>query len=353
VAIALGLLLPTFGRSVVAVGQAVPKDLPYAAAWSQRFTSQTPPALAIGPASVVLAFARDPLQVRAPGTGEIMWSAPLASAVPPAVGDGLVFAISEGRLHALDELTGQRRWDVELDGPSAGPTWRPDWVIVAVGTEIRAYRSRDGHLGWHTDVGAIATHPALVDGNLVLVTLDAPGVVALDGAGAVQWKMALDAAPGPLAVAGGRVYFGAADHSLRAYLEATGTFEWAFDRMELVGRPVVTRRQVFAVLYSNEIRGVDPRIGNLRQMERLDARPAPGLTAAGSDLLVPLNNGDFLVMESGNLKKKTRISSPVPRDTFEIAAIAADGSRVYSVSVAVSGDRTLTAFEHRPRASAR
>jgi PQQ-like domain len=352
-AISLGLLLPHAARSIAALEQAASKTLPYAAAWNVTIQAQGPPTIAIGPAAIVLAFAHDPLQARAQKDGQLMWSAPLPAVTCPVVGDGLVFVVSGGRLHALDELTGQSRWMVDLGGASPGLTWRPDWVLVPVGTEVRAYRSRDGAPGWSADVSAMVSSPVVVDGNLVLATLDPPGLAALDGAGTIRWKIDLDAAPGALAVAGGRLYFGAADRTVRAYREASGALEWSFDRMELVGRPVVGDHQVFVTLYSNEIRGLDRRIGNLRQREPLGGRPAPGLSIAGHDLLVPLDNGDFEVLDAESLKKKVRIASPAPREAFEVAAVTPDASRVYTLSVAVSGDRTLTAFERRPLPASR
>jgi outer membrane protein assembly factor BamB len=355
VAIGLSLLLPQAAPSVGQVGPTVPAppaSVPaYEVAWHKPIAAEGPLQLAIGTSHVFVADGRSRIAALSATDGHEAWSAPFPSDVRLAVGDGLVFVVSGGGLHALDEASGQVRWTAELGGPTKGPTWSKGFVVASVDAGFVAVRTADGSEVWRQHVGAAATHPVAIEQGRVFGALANRSLVVLDMlTGAIQRSMLLETDPGELVAAGDRLYFGGADAAVYSYRFDRDEQAWRFDvRVKTAGAPTVDAQCVYVALFDNTVRAFDRKTGNMRWSGRLRARPVAGPLLAGAQVVVPLTSGELILLQTKDGKPVRQPDAasakgvqPPPSAVQAIVA-SADAASVYVVSVGDDEKRTLTA----------
>lgn len=193
--------------------------------------------------------------------GSVRWQTAVESdrfvALEVAVGDGAVYAGSNGDLRAFETGDGAERWAVRVGNRSrvqSSPVAANGRVYVNIGEAVRAYDTADGSLDWSAPIAGNANKPPVVYDGVVYTSSDG-AVHAFDAAdGAERWQrsvgdtltmvatddamyawghdtplVALDPADGsnlwrlpslepssPLAVADGYLFFGDHTGSVRA-----------------------------------------------------------------------------------------------------------------------------------------
>jgi outer membrane protein assembly factor BamB len=237
-----------------------------------------------------------------PGT-DLQWGAPVLAPGLVLVADTLSHSGSApaSHLHALETLSGQRRWKADLHAPEQGfsserpvvtgdliylatvsgmlvavdtrserEVWRDEggfWalagvrdglVIALAGDRLVALDAAGGARRWQTAVGkGEGERWAVLTGDTVLVT-GAGAVVAVDAAtGAARWRAVVGVAVGPPVAAGERVYVATGDR-LVALDRASGRQAWASARLRLAIAPVVASGVVVAATRDETLLGFAP-----------------------------------------------------------------------------------------------
>ncbi len=192
-----------------------------------------------------------------PSTGEIRWKASLAEAatVGPATDGTLVFqASARGRLAALQGTDGRPAWSIELPEKPAVPI-RVIGGRVLVGTidgVLLSIDARSGRIAAHQTLpGRLSTAPEAAPGSL-LVGTDHGFVMALDeGTLETRWKhVAGPAVTSPPVFHDGRVYFAAADRTIRCLRFRSGRQKWRA-RLAAIStvRPIASRPYLYVLCY--------------------------------------------------------------------------------------------------------
>jgi outer membrane protein assembly factor BamB len=361
VAIGVSLFLPQALPPVEQVVPPVPAPPPaatpapsavvYESAWQKTIESDAALQIATGATHVFVAGAKARLTAFAAADGAEAWAKELPSETRLATGDGLVFVVSGGKLHALAETTGAERWSASVAGPTTGPVWSQGFVVFSSGQEIVAYRAADGSEIWRQLVGVETAQPIVIDSRRVLAVLASKTIVVLDlVTGSSLQRMLPDPVPGELAAAGDRFYFAADDGVVYAYKVTSEEREWAFPiHVNGVGAPVVDGRCVYAAFLDNSVRAFQRGSGTSCWSSRtLKGRPAAGPILAGSQLVIPLTNGELVVVgiKDGKLADTSGAAAATSQPataTLQAVAASPDASSVYVVSVGGDQRRVLTA----------
>jgi outer membrane protein assembly factor BamB len=188
---------------------AISDTSPFRIAWSEHVAAEGPLALAFTASSLLLGGANVPLRALSIADGDLLWTANVGTDEAPALDGDLVLVVSGQRLSALDVSTGKARWDVPLDAHTQPATVRSGRVLVATGSEVRAYRLADGMVLWRQVVGAGAVGRIAASDSVAAVPLS-DGVVtglALE-TGEILWRTSVDGAPSGMTAAFGHLYFG-------------------------------------------------------------------------------------------------------------------------------------------------
>jgi outer membrane protein assembly factor BamB len=212
------------------------------------------------------------------------WTAEIAAAFPPAVGDGLVFVAEPDALSALSANDGSRRWRLPIAGGfTAPPLWRGGWLVVAASSgDILCLRATDGHVVWTAPVRSPVRSRAALTADRVYVSVEDGRVAAFElGTGAVAWERTLGGSPGPVLALDDRVFVGAADRFFYCLDATDGNQKWRF-RMGagIIGEPVIDDRYVYSVAYDNVLRALHRWNGSQHWKQGLTVRPS------GAPLLV-------------------------------------------------------------------
>ncbi len=260
------------------------------------------------------------LQWRVPTNGEVTSS--------PAVVGGTVYVGSgDGRLRALDRLTGHTKWTYDAGSPvQSSPAVARGIVFIA--SRDGAFHAVDAATGkrrWRSAEHATRPYPwghesgdrylssAVVAGSLVIFGSGDGNVYALDPAtGAAKWTAPTDGRiRGTPAVANGKVYVGSYDGRLYAFDVATGKRLWRFDtegvklnsgdfgydRRSLQSSPAVANGIVFVGARDGFLYAVDAATGAERW--RFDYK-IPWIIAspAVADGIVYVGNSDAHIMQA-------------------------------------------------------
>jgi len=238
-----------------------------------------------------------------PGT-DLQWGAPVLAPGLVLVADTLSHQGSApaSHLHAIDALTGQRRWKVDLHAPEQGffserpvvagdfaylPTasgmllavntrterevWRDqggfpliagvrDGLVIALteGNRLVGFDAKTGARRWQTPVGrGEGEQWAVLHGDDVLVAGDGALVAVDAGTGAARWRAAVGDAVGPPVAAGERVYVATQDR-LVAVDRASGKEAWASARVQPAAGPLVTSDRVVVATRDGTLAGFAP-----------------------------------------------------------------------------------------------
>jgi outer membrane protein assembly factor BamB len=221
----------------------------------------------------------------------------------PAVVGGVAYVGDmNGRLYAVDAVTGDEHWQAQIEGSNSAITTSPAVVSGTVYVVTRkgwlyAFDAATGEFQWKQETNGpfssepVKSSPAVFDGTVFFGSPD-EHLYAIDAVtGGMRWKFEtqgwVKASP---AVAGGVVYFGSNDGSLYAVDAATGEQRWriehAIDPDQQTGTPAVAegvlyyvgRQAVFAVDAATGI----PLVGDRGQLFSTTGPIGDGLLAVSS-----------------------------------------------------------------------
>jgi len=190
-----------------------------------------------------------------PRTGATLWRfrAGVIESPPLAVGGLVVFGSWDGRVYAVDERTGRRRWSFATHGRVKGG------AVYASGTlyigsydgSLYALDVRPGALRWSAGAGGLGglyATPSVADGRVLVGSTDGSVYAFSASDGRRLWRVRTGSyVYSPAAVLRGTAYVGSHDHHLYAIDAQTGTVRWTFDGgAPISGAPTVLGRLVYA-----------------------------------------------------------------------------------------------------------
>ena len=250
-------------------------------------------------------------------TGTEKWATKVANEVlvAPAIGGGMVFVHSnDGRLTALDEGTGERRWFYSPDMPaltvrgSGGITLGPGMVFVGNDNgSLTALSMSDGNVVWTTAVAepegrselermADVDGAALLDGTTLYATSYKNHTVAIDGpSGQLMWSRE-NGGPRGLALSNSAV----------VVTDPTGRV-WGLDRNSggsLWQQDALTYRKVTAPAVQGDYAVVGDFQGNLHWLQLNDGAFAARAKLGGAISGQPAVSADGILVvqtEAGQL----------------------------------------------------
>lgn len=226
------------------------------------------------------------------------------------VDDMVLMASANGMLYAFNgEGVEEWRYDLSEEAIWAQPVYDGETVYVAsMDHSVYALEISDGVVSesWSYDVGgAIVASPALDDdGNLYVGTMT-QDMVALSASGKELWRFdAQGAIWGTPVVHDGLVLFGDLSGSIYALSSDSGAIEWTIT----VDGPVISSGALIddGVAFGVEEIGVQTVgfNGTKNWLHSVDGEIQAGLVQAGEFLLVPVTDGEDLLIaldpENGN-----------------------------------------------------
>jgi outer membrane protein assembly factor BamB len=224
--------------------------------------------------------------------GSERWSEAIASEVPPAAGDGLVFVAGGGQLMALDRRTGARQWVTRLDRPAASPLyWDTGWLIVSLDSgDLLGLRARDGELIWRQPLGVRLTAlPAPALDRLYLGLADGRVLAARLDTGLELWSHTLEAAVTGLLALGDQLIVGSEARAIVSLDLHSGRQRWRWRLgAPVLGVPAADAEAIYVVTFDNMVRALARRHGHLRWRQGLPSRPAASPLVVDGHVLVPL-----------------------------------------------------------------
>ncbi|MBN1434304.1 PQQ-binding-like beta-propeller repeat protein [Candidatus Fermentibacterales bacterium] len=149
----------------------------------------------------------------------------------------------DGYLYALDRRTGSRVWSAGLGyHVFAGVALFAD-SLVATGNSagsVAALERSTGEVVWSDSPGGVILGPAVCD-SVIVFTSESGRVVAYDRAGQRLWSVSCQGVASAPSIAGGRVFVGFSDGSVRCFDMVSGEQVWARDLTSAPLRAVLSR----------------------------------------------------------------------------------------------------------------
>jgi outer membrane protein assembly factor BamB len=214
--------------------------------WSVTPGSSRPPVVAAGRVYV----AREDLSAYDAGTGALLWTVDADDVSVPAMADGRVVVIADGRLLALDATNGVEQWSSH-DADYEGELVLDHRTVYAGvrGGDLRAVDAIDGTSRWRVHVGTDLARSVAVSDGVVYVAADPNRLEALEAAtGGELWRN--DVAGNPYdspVVADGLVYVGTEASVIASFATDDGRGVWYTDiGGGVVKGPAVADLLVFA-----------------------------------------------------------------------------------------------------------
>jgi outer membrane protein assembly factor BamB len=240
---------------------------------------------------VYIPLRQDLLVALARETGLVQWTRTIDTADPVVVGHATLFAVSRGRILALDAETGADLWSVAVEGTITAPlVWDSGWLIaIAEPGEVLAFRAADGLLIWRRALGAPSPHPAVPGGdNALYVTLTDGRVVALGlERGETLWEQTLAGTLSEPAAARDRVFVGSTDNFFYALDADSGSVTWKWRNGGDVIGAAADGDVVYLASLDNVIRAVNRGNGNQRWLKSTVTRPVLPPRAFGGIVVLP------------------------------------------------------------------
>jgi outer membrane protein assembly factor BamB len=317
------------------------------------------------------------------------FAAPLAGD-PVAVLGSIVAAARDGGIAALRDDSGEVAWRASVEAPlTVGPATDGTLVFLATAEgHLVSLKGTDGLPGWSADLASGPAVPIRVIGRRLLVgTLDgtlysidaatgriearqalpgrpsttpepAPGsiligtdhgvVLALDEASlAPLWRYSAGPAiTSPPAYDEGRVFFTAADRSIRSLRFRSGRRRWTTRSGATCSvRPIPRDAYLYVLCFDNDIYVLNKRNGHqltrIRMGHRLDSEPAE---TADQLLVVPFTEASVVGLSLPRLRTVGRFALDVPGEWFTTAPLLVgrrvalgygrDQGRILSLSMA-------------------
>ena len=340
-----------------------PPPAPFELAWTAPVDASDRASLTFATGALIAGGPNTPLRAFALDDGRLLWTSTTDADMPVAVSDDIVAVVVGGRLVVLSTTTGARRWDVAINGDAPSPLVAGTTVAVAAGTSMLAYRA-DGTPLWQQGLGAAAAAAPVAAGGRLFVALAGKGLTAIDLlTGRLLWRVDTGQQLTSLAAGDGRLYAGT-DAAACAFNQNNGQPAWSGSLgspcfrlgVGTIGPAAIDERSSYFAFTDNTVRVFDRGNGALRRRDTTPARPAAGPALAGANLVVPLLNSEFLVLnrKTGDASHVTQPNRPAgeapePPDgpaaeSLEAAAVSNDGRLLAMLTVAPGGARTLTVF---------
>ncbi|MFI6735806.1 PQQ-binding-like beta-propeller repeat protein [Nonomuraea sp. NPDC050451] len=281
------------------------------------------------------------------------WSHPTDGSVypEPVVIDGVVYAGSgDGTLQALDARTGAARWIVRAgDSIMRSPAVVKGSVYAVSDGKIVALDAASGRRRWSRAIRA-DRGPVVAGGMLYAITEDSE-VVALDTArGQELWRFRPEgfARNTDPVVTGGVVLLGS-DHGVVYAVDASsGELRWRFraggeQRVDLA----VTGGVVYAAGANGQVHALDAATGKVRWTSRVDgAVDSPPVTAGGAVYLL-VRGGATYALDAATGRRSWSFRAQGDDLTFDWDVSAAKGlvyvgapdSRVHALDAASGAER--------------
>lgn len=327
-----------------------PPPSPYTLAWTRTVESAAKLDLALSSGFVFTSGEGAPLEARALDTGEIAWVSPSGSWLALGATESMVFGVSGDRLSAMDAATGAVRWSASPVGLDPRMTIGRNRLLIATSDALRLHDPETGAVTWTAGLESPPlTDPAFDDTRVVLGLADG-SVTAFDlVTGTRQWDIDAGAPPSSVIASGPKVYFALPDGTVCAVRSRDGQLPPAWcarTRIRVAGDLFADDRYLYLALLDNSLRALDRDSGAIRRVDKLGHRPASGPMLSGPSLAIPLSTGEFLLLDrEGRLV--TRLSSG-PSQSFEQAAVRADGGALVTLNILVGGSRSLHGYLPTP-----
>jgi outer membrane protein assembly factor BamB len=196
------------------------------------------------------------------GTGQVRWKADLHASqqgffvAPPVVAGGLVYvATASSALLALEVDSGREVWRARGFPVVAGV--RDGLVIAVIEDRLAALDAGSGVQRWEIPVSGRGEHWPVLDGDTVYVA-SADHLIAVDAAtGTMRWRVPVDPAVGPPVQVGGRLYV-ATRGRLLSLDASSGRPLWTSARWRIVNGPLVTPEGVVVTTADGTLLGFAP-----------------------------------------------------------------------------------------------
>ncbi len=265
-----------------------------------------------------------------PATGEVRWTSALkeAAGFGPATDGALVFqASAAGRLTAVQGSDGHPAWSIDLPARMAVPL-RVLGARLLVGTidgELLSIETAGGRIAARCFLPGRPSAPPEPAPRSLLVGTDHGFVLALDE-GSLTTRWSHSAGPAVTSAAlfdRGRVYFAAADRSLRCLRFRSGRQTWRA-RLGAVStaRPIVLKPYLYVLCYDDDIYVLNARNGHqltrVRLGHRLDSDP---LNTGSHLMVVPFTEASVVGLALPRLQTVGRYALEAPGEWFTTSPI--------------------------------
>ncbi len=237
-----------------------------------------------------------------------------------AIDGDRIFAVgADGEIVALDRMSGDKLWAVDLDAEVTGGVGAAEGMLL-VGTSsgrVFALYQDDGEEMWQSQVGGEVLAPPATDGDVVVVQTFNGKLVGLNAInGEKMWEyvsqlpvLTLRGTAAPV-VEAGAVFAGFASGKLVSLDADSGIVRWEgrvalaqgeseIERVvDIDGRPLLLSNALYAVSYQGRIAAFDP--GNGRPLWFQEASSHVGLAEGFGNVYYADEKGALVAVDQGD-----------------------------------------------------
>ena len=267
-----------------------------------------------------------------------VWQTPIVVSGPMAATDERLIVAVKDELKGLDAATGAVVWTDRPGLLTAPPLVHGEWLLVASGEQVIAYRVLDGTRMWSRDTGAVEQRPA-VAGTRVYVPAADGRVIALElASGEPVWEFDVGIRPTEPLVYGDRLFVGSAGKRFCSlFLDARKRrHDWCFNDVGavVVGRPAADATHVYFAALDNLLRAHDRKNGAYRWKKDLKYRPSAGPLLVGRSLAVPgsVPRVDVFDTAKGDTTLQLTLSTKLATEPLLLEAVGSEPARIVAVT---------------------
>jgi outer membrane protein assembly factor BamB len=280
--------------------------------------------------SIVAASREGEIAALEPVKGDAAWVTALAEPVvlgPATDGARLFVATSRARLHALDGRGGAPLWTAELPAePVVAPRVLGSRVVIGTADgSLLSIETDSGRIAATLLLPGRASTPVEPAPGSVLVGTDHGAVLALDESNLeVRFRRDFGAPiTSPLVFDGARVWFAAADRTIRCLRFRSGRVRWVTHTGAVcTARPMVRGPYLYVLCYDNDIYVFGKRNGHQLTRVRLGHRLDADAIAAHDHLfVVPFTEASVVGLTLPGLRKVGRYDLQAPGEWFTTAPL--------------------------------